>query len=49
KKKVKEEIGDVLFALLCIANYYGIDAEGALLESLSKYSTRDRNRWSERG
>ncbi|HHI00708.1 MAG: hypothetical protein DRP38_02780 [Thermotogae bacterium] len=48
KEKVKEEIGDVLFALLCIANYYGIDAEGALLESISKYSTRDRDRWGGR-
>lgn len=49
KKKIKEEIGDVLFALLCIANYYGIDAEEALLESISKYSTRDRGRWSDKG
>ena len=48
KQKVKEELGDVLFALLCIANYYEIDAEEALLESISKYSTRDKNRWSDK-
>jgi len=45
KDKVKEELGDVLFALLCIANYYGIDAEKALLNTISKYSTRDKDRW----
>ncbi|USS41312.1 hypothetical protein NF865_03725 [Thermococcus aggregans] len=45
KDKVKEELGDVLFALLCIANYYGIDVEKALLDTISKYSTRDQNKW----
>lgn len=39
-ENLKEEIGDVLFALLCIANYYGIDAENALFTSISKYRNR---------
>ncbi len=41
-ENLKEEIGDVLFALLCIANYYGVDAENALLASISKYRNRDK-------
>ncbi|WP_206205452.1 MazG nucleotide pyrophosphohydrolase domain-containing protein [Thermococcus sp. MV5] len=43
--QIVEEIGDVLFALLCIANYYNIDAEKALHKTISKYSSRDRERW----
>ncbi|AEH25162.1 nucleotide pyrophosphohydrolase [Pyrococcus yayanosii] len=41
EEKLREEVGDVLFALACIANYYGIDLEDALMESIRKYSTRD--------
>ncbi len=40
-EKVKEEIGDVIYALLCIANYYGIDAEEALNETIAKYRKRN--------
>ncbi|AAL82176.1 hypothetical protein PFDSM3638_10355 [Pyrococcus furiosus DSM 3638] len=39
--KLEEEIGDVLFALICIANYFKIDVEEALKKTLVKYSTRD--------
>ncbi|AEC51514.1 putative regulatory protein [Pyrococcus sp. NA2] len=39
--KLREEVGDVLFALICIANYFKIDIEGALRETIKKYSTRD--------
>lgn len=40
-----EEIGDVLFALTCISNYYNIDLENALKYTLNKYTKRDFNRW----
>ncbi|WP_173644921.1 nucleotide pyrophosphohydrolase [Pyrococcus kukulkanii] len=39
--RLKEELGDVLFALICIANYFGIDMEDALRDTIRKYSTRD--------
>ncbi|ASJ15722.1 hypothetical protein A3L04_00845 [Thermococcus chitonophagus] len=39
--KLKEEIGDVLFALICIANYFEIDMEDALRDTIRKYSMRD--------
>ena len=35
-----EEIGDVLFALACIANHYGVDLEGALRQTIAKYRRR---------
>ena len=40
-KKVEEELGDVLYALLCIANYYGMDALAALEKTIAKYAERD--------
>ncbi len=44
-EEVNEEIGDVMFALTCIANHYGIDILEALAESIEKYKSRDRHRW----
>lgn len=41
KEKLEEELGDVLYALLCIANYYGIDAFQALNNTVLKYLKRD--------
>ncbi|NJE06178.1 hypothetical protein E3E36_08495 [Thermococcus sp. M36] len=40
---LREEIGDVMFALICIANHYGVDLSGALDDTLRKYRTRDIN------
>ena len=39
--KLKEELGDVLFALICIANYFEVDMEDALMETIKKYLERD--------
>ncbi|WP_258084549.1 MazG nucleotide pyrophosphohydrolase domain-containing protein [Thermococcus thermotolerans] len=43
--KLEEELGDVMFALACIANYYKIDLLDALGKSVEKYRERDRRRW----
>lgn len=43
-KLLKEEIADVLFVLICIANQTGISLEDALNESLIKKTNRDINR-----
>ena len=40
------ELGDILFALICIANYYTIDLDGALQKVLRKYDSRDTDRWT---
>lgn len=42
--QLKEEMADVLFVLICLANQTGIDLEQALLESLDKKTTRDASR-----
>lgn len=45
RKKVEEELGDLLFSITCIANFYGIDISSALRRSISKYKERDSGRW----
>ena len=39
-----DEIADILFVLICIANQTGVDLETALLKHLAKKTKRDRSR-----
>lgn len=41
-----EELADVLFVLLVMANEQGIDLDEALEGVLEKYRTRDAGRWT---
>ena len=41
---LSEELGDVLFVLICIANQTGIDLSVALKESIDKKTSRDKSR-----
>lgn len=43
-KKLDDELADVLFVLICIANQTGVDLEKALEENLKKKTTRDSDR-----
>lgn len=43
-KKLKEELADVLFVLICLANQTNIDLEEALKENLEKKTKRDKTR-----
>ena len=45
--KINEEVADVLFALICIANHFEIDLEKELKKTLHKYTTRDEKRFIE--
>lgn len=40
-----EELGDLIFSIICIANYYNIDLGEELNNSIKKYSERDSNRF----
>lgn len=44
KFSIEEEIGDVFFALICLANKCGIDLELAVMKTLKKYQNRDRKK-----
>jgi NTP pyrophosphatase (non-canonical NTP hydrolase) len=41
---IKEEMADVLFVLICLANQMEIDLEKALDESIEKKTKRDQSR-----
>jgi NTP pyrophosphatase (non-canonical NTP hydrolase) len=41
---LKDEISDILFVLICIANQTGVDLEEAFRENIEKKTTRDATR-----
>jgi len=41
-----EELADLLFSIICIANYYKIDLGNDLNKTIKKYFQRDSNRFS---
>jgi NTP pyrophosphatase (non-canonical NTP hydrolase) len=43
-KKLEDELADVLFVLICIANQTGIDLQQALEQNLKKKTERDSER-----
>ena len=47
EKVLADELADVLFVLICLANQTGVDLEDALIQNLKKKSIRDQNRHSE--
>jgi NTP pyrophosphatase (non-canonical NTP hydrolase) len=46
EKTIEEEIGDLLFVLICFANSLNIDLEKAHDYVMDKFATRDKNRWT---
>lgn len=45
--RTREELGDIFFTLLVLANQLEIDLGEALGEVLSKYQHRDATRWTQ--
>ncbi len=46
QQELGEELADVLFVLLVLANQSGVDLGAALEKTLEKYRTRDADRWT---
>ncbi len=46
EKTVEEELGDLLFVLICFANSLHIDLEKAHDQVMEKFNTRDKDRWT---
>ena len=42
--EIADELADVLFVVLCLANQTGVDLNDALLRNLAKKTNRDRDR-----
>lgn len=47
KQELADEISDVMFVLVCIANQTGIDLTQAFKKNMDKKNTRDKNRHKE--
>lgn len=47
KEDLADEMADVLFVLVCLANQTGIDLDAALIKNLEKKSIRDATRHAE--
>lgn len=48
EKTVEEELGDVLFVLICMANSLEIDLQTAHDRVMNKFNTRDKDRWTKK-
>ncbi|MGG3469632.1 nucleotide pyrophosphohydrolase [Neobacillus pocheonensis] len=46
EKAIEEELGDLLFVIICLANSLNIDLEKAHDYVMHKFNTRDKNRWT---
>ena len=46
KGSVDEELGDLIFSVICLANYYKIDLEDVFKKAIDKYTKRDVGRWT---
>ncbi|UTR09646.1 nucleotide pyrophosphohydrolase [Evansella sp. LMS18] len=46
EKTVEQEIGDLLFVLICLSNSLDINMEEAFDIVMEKFRTRDKDRWT---
>jgi NTP pyrophosphatase (non-canonical NTP hydrolase) len=48
-KTIEEELGDMFFVLICLANSLNIDLDNSLKTVMDKFETRDKDRWTRIG
>ncbi|MGX6442553.1 nucleotide pyrophosphohydrolase [Neobacillus sp. K501] len=46
EKAIEEELGDLLFVVICLANSLDINLEDAHNLVMNKFNTRDKDRWT---
>lgn len=46
EEELREELGDLLFTLICLANKFDVDLQEALEMVMEKYTERDSSRWT---
>ncbi|PTL40349.1 nucleotide pyrophosphohydrolase [Alkalicoccus saliphilus] len=47
-KSMEQEIGDVLFVMICLANSLDIELEESFDLVMEKFQTRDKDRWTKK-
>lgn len=45
---IEEEMGDIIYALICYANSHGLDLDRGIRQSFNKAMTRDKNRFKKK-
>ena len=45
---IGNELADIFFSLMCIANYYEIDMQESFKKVIEKYTIRARERWTKK-
>lgn len=48
ESSMEEELGDLLFVLICLANVEDVNLNQALARVMNKFETRDANRWTKK-
>ncbi|WP_058307598.1 nucleotide pyrophosphohydrolase [Gracilibacillus massiliensis] len=43
---IEDELGDLLFVMICFANSQGLSLSEAFEKTMNKIETRDKNRWT---
>ena len=46
EKTIEQEMGDLLFVLICLANSLDVNMEEAFNIVMEKFQTRDKDRWT---
>jgi len=45
KKDIEDEMGDIIYTLVCFANSQGIDLDKVIQKTIDKDTTRDKDRY----
>jgi NTP pyrophosphatase (non-canonical NTP hydrolase) len=48
RKELALELGDALFAIVCIANMHKINLDNSFDKMMDKFKSRDKKRWKKR-
>ena len=48
KEDLEEELGDVIYTVVCLANSLGLDLDRAMKKVMKKINTRDKDRWEKK-
>lgn len=48
ERSMEDELGDLLFVLTCFANSLDIDLDEAFDQVMTKFNTRDKDRWTKK-
>jgi NTP pyrophosphatase (non-canonical NTP hydrolase) len=48
KADLEEELGDVIYTVICLANSLGLDLDRSWKKVMKKLNTRDKDRWEKK-